>query len=348
MYHSVIRKQLLFTGIFSIAFFALFTNSSIVLAEQEKAKITGSVHMITDTAELPSNLKVQLIVLEETKQPTSISSNVDKNGNFEFVVNSNERYNYIPLLIYNGVRYLSEPQSLQFGNTSGNKKIHFDIYENTSNHSTISVEQTKITLMRLQRSNSTLTFRREDSIRQSDQYVYIGDGIGHTIQIPLFQNTVDARAEGEYLSEFQIEGKYLTTRMPLRPGLNKIITTHIVSYEKDEDSYLLSIINAFPNNLIQFEIPEDFVTRVDFKNSDSWIKNTTEVNNVPLQIFSKNIYIQQEKSTDITLVGLSGLNSSHVFTTATNSIVALLLSLTLISVIATIYYRKTYGKETKS
>ena len=93
MYHSVIRKQLLFTGIFSIAFFALFTNSSIVLAEQEKAKITGSVHMITDTAELPSNLKVQLIVLEETKQPTSISSNVDKNGNFEFVVNSNERYN---------------------------------------------------------------------------------------------------------------------------------------------------------------------------------------------------------------------------------------------------------------
>ena len=341
MYFSASKKLLLFSAISSIVIVALSTDISSVIAEEEKAKIVGTVHMITEKIDLPKNLEVQLIVLEETKQPSSITSSVDKNGNFEFMVNTSERYNYIPLLIHNGIRYLSKPQSIQFSGMPENKQIRFDIYQSTSNTSSIIIEQTKITLMKLQRSNTTLTFLREDSVRQNEQYVYIGNEIGYTIQIPLFENTLDASAEGEYFSEFKIEGNYLTTQMPIRPGLNKVITKHIVSYDKDQDHYLLSIINSFPSNVVLVEIPEGFVNKIKLENNDSWEKNTTEINNASLLIFSKDMYIKEGQSTNLTFVGLSGLNNPHIFASISNSILAIFISLILISVIGTVIYRKS-------
>ncbi len=113
----------LFIVFLSLAILALLTNSSIVAAETENSKISGTVNMLTDTFQLPKNLEIQLIVLEGTKQPSSISTIADQDGNFEFIVNANEKYHYIPLLIYEGVRYLSEPQSINFSKTSENKKI---------------------------------------------------------------------------------------------------------------------------------------------------------------------------------------------------------------------------------
>lgn len=345
MYLLRIKTQLLFATILSLAILALLTNSSIVAAETENSKISGTVHMLTDTFQLPKNLEIQLIVLEGTKQPSSISTIADQDGNFEFIVNANEKYNYIPLLIYEGVRYLSEPQSINFSNTSENKKIYFDIYQNTSNHSSIIIKQTTITLMKLQRSDSTLTFRREDLVHQDDQYVYIGEESGHTIQIPLFADTLNASAEGEYLSEFKIKGNYLTTQMPIRPGLNKILTTHIVSYDKNKDYYLLNIKNPFPSNLVLVEIPEDFISKIEFENSDSWTTKTTEINNVPLLIFSKDMYVEQNQNTHLTLIGLSGLNSPHIFTSVSNSILAIFISVILISTIVAIFYKVIYTDE---
>jgi len=340
MYFSASKKLLLLSTILSIVIVALSTNTSNVTAEEEKAKIVGTVHMITEKIDLPKNLEVQLIVLEETKQPSSISSSVDKNGNFEFMVNTSERYNYIPLLIHNGIRYLSKPQSIQFSSMSENKQIRFDIYQSTSNLSSIIIEQTKITLMRLQRSNTTLTLLREDSVRQNEQYIYTGNESGYTIRIPLFENTLDVSAEGEYFSEFKIEGNYLITQMPIRPGLNKVITKHIVSYDKDQDYYLLSIINSFPSNIILVEIPDGFVNKIEFENSDFWKKNTTEINNASLLIFSKDMYVKEGQITNLSFVGLSGLNNPHIFSSASNTILAIFISLILISIIGTISYRK--------
>ena len=340
MHLSTIKKQLLLPSVLSLAIIVLATDSSTAEAQQGKAKITGTVHMLTETIQLPKALEVQLIVLEETKQPSSVSSSVDKNGNFEFVVNSSEKYNYIPFLVYKGVRYFSDPQSIKFNNTSEAKKIHFNIYQSTSNHSSIIIEQTKVTLIGLQRSNSTLTLRREDSISQNNQYVYTGDESGNTIQIPLFSNTLNASAEGEYLSEFKIKGNYLNTQMPIRPGLNSVVTKHIVSYDKDKDYYSLNVKNIFPSNRILVEIPEDFVNKIEFEDNDSWRKKVIEINNIPLLSFSQDMYVKQNQNINITFIGLSGLNSPHIFTSTLNIALAICLSLILISAIATSLYRK--------
>ena len=57
------------------------------------------------------------------------------------------------------------------------------------------------------------------------------------------------------------------------------------------------------------------------------------------------MYVEQNQNTHLTLIGLSGLNSPHIFTAVSNSILAIFISVILISTIVAIFYKVIYTDE---
>ncbi|MBT5773487.1 MAG: hypothetical protein HOH95_03825 [Dehalococcoidia bacterium] len=310
------------------------------LAQQPQATISGAITLGTPGDTLPAGIELQLIVLEESLAPTSIRQQADANGTFTFEVDPDPRFNYVPFLIYEGVRYFSTPSSIRFDGTTSSATAAFEVYSTTTEAPDLSIEATTVIAVALERSTSTLTLIREDLINRDELTVYVGGDDAVTLRIPVPDRTIDAGGLEDDDPDFSFEGGTVNVSLPLRPGPNSIVTRYTVGYDAVEDMYRLRITSPLPTGHIEARAPESFVNKLDPRGDDARRAADTEFEGDPILVVERIGPATPGQSLVVDLIGLSGARPAHILTTPRGAVSGSLLALIVISGLAVALARR--------
>lgn len=310
------------------------------LAQQSQATISGTITLGTPSDTLPAGIELQLIILEQSQTPTSARQQADANGAFTFEVDPAPRFNYVPFLIYEGVRYFSTPSSIRFDDTTSSASVAFEVYSTTTEAPNLSIETTTVIAVALERSASTLTLIREDLIVRDELTVYVGNDDAVTLRIPVPDGTIDAGGLEDDDPDFSFEGGTVNVSLPLRPGPNSIVTRYTVGYDAAQDMYRLRITSPLATNHIEARAPENFVNKLQPRSDDARRAADTDFEGDPILVVERIGPATPGQGLVVDLVGLSGASSAHILTTTTGAIVGSIFALAVISALAVALARR--------
>ena len=303
-------------------------------AQHPQGTISGSVRLATPGATLPEGVELQLIILEESQDPTSISQQTDASGAFSFEVDTDPRFNYVPFLLHEGVRYFSTPSSVRFDSATSSATVDFEVYSTTSEAPDLSIESTTVIAVALERSTSTITLIREDLINRDELTVFVGGADGITLRIPVPDGTIDAGGIDEGDTDFSFEGGTINVSLPLRPGLNSVVTRYTVGYDAAEDMYRLRVTSPLTTDHIEARVPGRFVSKLEPQSDDARRAADTEFEGDPILVVERIGAATPGKGLVVDLAGLSGTRPAHVFTSTPGALIGSLLALVVIGGLA--------------
>jgi hypothetical protein len=312
-------------------------------AQQPQATISGTVTLATPGDTLNADIKVQLIILEESQDITSSSHPADTSGAFTFEVNPDPRFTYIPFLIYEAVRYLSDP--IRFDDPPSSATVAFEVYSTTTEAPTLTIAETSVFAVALERSTSTITLVREDLIDRDELTVYVGGDDGVTLRIPVPDGTIDAGALEVDDPYFSFQGGTVNVSLPLRPGLNSVVTRYTVGYDAVEDMYRLRITSPLHTDHIEARVPQGFVSKFEPRGDDVRRAADTEFEGEPIFVVERIGSATPGNGLVVDLVGLSASTPPHIFTTTRGAVIGSLLALIVIPVLAVTLARRQSGTE---
>ena len=304
------------------------------LAQQPQGTISGTITLETPGDTLPAGIELQLIILEESQAPTSAQQQADPSGAFTFQVDPDPRLNYVPFLIYEGVRYFSTPSSIRFDDTTSSASIAFEVYSTTTEAPNLSIEATTVIAVALERSTSTLTLIREDLIVRDELTVYVGGDDAVTLRIPVPDGTIDAGGLEVDDPDFSFEGGTVNVSLPLRPGPNSIVTRYTVGYDAAEDMYRLRITSPLTASHIEARAPENFVSKLEPRGDDARRAADADFEGDTILVVERIGPATPGQGLVVDFVGLSGARSAHILTTTTGAVVGSILALAIISALA--------------
>lgn len=307
-------------------------------AQQAQAIVSGTITLATPGDTLPAGVEVQLVILDDSQDITNISQQADARGAFTFEVDSDPRLSYIPFLLYEGVRYLADP--IRFDASTTTATVPFEVFSATTDASDLSIETTRVVAVELERSTSTITFLREDVINRTEATVYVGGEDGVTLRIPTPDGTIAAGGLEQDDPDFSFEGGTVNVSIPLRPGVNAIVTRYTVGYDAVEDMYRLRITSPLPTNRIEARVSDRFVSKLEPRAEDARrIQNETFDGETVLGV-ERIGPTSPGQGLIVELHGLSGLTPDHVLTTTTGALVGSLLALATIAGLAVALARR--------
>jgi hypothetical protein len=301
-------------------------------AQQAQATISGTISLATPGDTLPAGVEVQLIALDQDQDITSVSQQADAGGAFTFEVDADARFSYIPFLIYEGVRYLSDP--IRFDASTTTATVAFEVYSTTTEAPDLSIESTIMVAVSLQRSTSSIVLLREDIIERDELTVYVGGEDGVTLRIPVPDRTTAAGGVDEDDPDFSFEGGTVNVSIPLRPGRNSIVTSYTVGYDAIEDMYRLRITSPLPTDDIEARVPDAFVSSFEPQTDGAQRTADSEFEGETILAIERIGPATPGQGLVVNLEGLSGAAPAHVFTTTTGAIVGSLLALATIAALA--------------
>jgi hypothetical protein len=304
------------------------------LAQQPHATISGTITLATPGDTLSTGIEPQLIILEESQAPTSAQQQADISGAFTFAVDPDPRFNYVPFLIYEGVRYFSTPSSIRFDDATSSTTVAFEVYSTTTAAPDLSIEATTVIVVALDRSASTLTLVREDLINREELTVYVGGDDSVTLRIPVPDGTIDAGGLEDDDPDFSFEGGTVNVSLPLHTGPNSIVTRYIVGYDAAEDMYRLRITSPLPTSHIEARSPESFVSKIEPRGDDARRAADTDFEGDPILVVELISPAAPGQGLVVDLVGLSGARPAHILTTTRGAVSGSLFALIVIGGLA--------------
>ena len=307
-------------------------------AQQPQVTISGAVTLATPGDTLPAGIEVQVIILEESQDITSVSHPADASGAFTFEVDPDPRFTYIPFLLYEGVRYLSDP--IRFVDSTSSATIAFEVYSTTTEAPALTIAETTVFAVALERSTSTITLVREDLINRDELTVYVGGDDGVTLRIPVPDGTIDAGGLEQDDTAFSFQGGTVNVSLPLRPGLNSVVTRYTVGYDAAEDMYRLRITSPLPTDHIEARVPQSFVSKFEPRGDDARRAADTEFEDEPILVVERIGSATPGNGLVVDLVGLSGAAPPHILTTTRGAVIGSLLALIVIAGLAVTLVRR--------
>jgi hypothetical protein len=301
-------------------------------AQQPQANISGAVTLATPGDTFPAGIEVQLIILEESHDITSASHPVDTSGAFIFEVDPDPRFTYIPSLLYEAVRYLSDP--IRFDDSTSSATVAFEVYSTTTEAPSLTIAETSVFAVAFERSTSTITLVREDLINRDELTVYVGGDDGVTLRIPVPDGTIDAGGLKADDPDFSFQGGTVNVSLPLRPGLNSVVTRYTVGYDAAEDMYRLRITSPLPTDHIEARVPQSFVSKFEPQSDDARRAADTEFEGEPILVVERIGSATPGNGLVVDLVGLSGAAPPHILTTTRGAVIGSLLALIVIAGLA--------------
>ncbi|MYH40668.1 MAG: hypothetical protein F4150_02605 [Chloroflexi bacterium] len=178
-------------------------------------------------------------------------------GRAEFSVPTDPMLTHVPRVKYRGVQYFGEPVLLS--PELPHAEVSVRVYETASEPPPLSVRETAVTVIALDRAAAQLTLVREDLVENPSDRVYVGSGpAGATLRLPLPERTLDASGLGEEGS-YRLGAGTLDASVPLRPGVTSVVTTYTVGYDPGRDDYRLRVTAPLPTGRVEVLVPERFV-----------------------------------------------------------------------------------------
>ena len=213
----------------------------------------------TAGAGLSGEVEVELITLGEASS-IAVASAPARGGRAEFPVPTDPMLTHVPRVWYRGVQYFGDPVLLSPGLPDA--RVSVRVYETASEAPPLSVRETTVTVIALDRAASRLTLVREDLVENPTDRVYVGRGSpGVTLRIPLPERTLDASGLGEEGS-YRLGSGTLDASLPLRPGVTSVVTTYTVGYDPARDGYRLRVTASLPTGRVEALVPERFVEAI--------------------------------------------------------------------------------------
>jgi len=237
------------------------------------------------------------------------------------------------------VRYFSDPSSVRFDNSTPSASIAFEVYSTTTEAPELSIETTTVIAVSLERSNSTITLIREDEINRNEPTVFVGGEDGVTLRIPVPDGTIDAGGMEADDPNFRFESGTVNSSVPIRPGLNSIVTSYTVGYDALQDMYRLRVTSPLPTDQIEARVPERFVSRLDPFDDARRIADTEFEGETILKIELTGP-VTPGKGLVVDLIGLSGAAPDHVLTSTLGAVSGFLFSLIVIVSVALTFARR--------
>lgn len=246
----------------AVAVLGALVAGSAAAQDAPQGRITGELVAGTEGAMLSDDLTLDFIVLEDTEVGGTVAATVEDGGAFSLDVPVDPDRRYVPRVVYQGVSYFGQPVVVTEEQPEVVAMIP-PVYETTSETPDLSIGETVVTVVALDRSTGELGFIREDFVLNPSDMVYVGGEDGVTLRLPTAERTVDALGENTDGS-FALEEGILTTTVPIRAeGGTSIVTRYLVTYDVTEDQYELRVTTPVAAERLVVRVPEDYVRNLE-------------------------------------------------------------------------------------
>ena len=303
----------------------LVGSSSVTEAQQANPEpdgvISGSVVAGTPGDDLAGGVVVQLLVPQGDGEPLVMSQDLAPDGTFSFEVEADPLLTYLPVARYQGVIYFGN--AVLLSEELPTATVGFEVYSTTEDGSTLEIELVSVTVLAIDRAAGELTLIREDLVRQSAPYVYLGDANGVVLRVPVPDGTVAAggipAADGEY--EF-VGGVVVVSESEIRPGVTSVVTQYTVRYDTGEDRYRLRLTTPLAADRIEVRVPERFVREIEPGDEATALADSVDFNGEELLV-AERVDAGPGDGLVLDLDGLSGVElSTHPFTSQPGAAIA--------------------------
>ena len=235
---------------------ALMTSPALAQPPDEGV-VRGKVTMLSAGAALEGTLEVELIVLEGSKVTSAVKAPVS-DGAYEARVPTTAGRTYIPRINYQRVDYFGDPVRLSPTEKAATRD--FAVYATTDRADTLSLIQTIVTVVGLDRTKGEMGLLREDVVSVSGDRVYTGGASGVTLRLPAPEGTTEASDED---SGGTFANGVMAVTTPIRPGeASSIITSYLVKYDPAQDRYRLRVTVPIPAQSVVARVPREFARKV--------------------------------------------------------------------------------------
>lgn len=220
-------------------------------------EITGTATMGTASETLATGVTVELIELSEAGV-TSQRTELGEDGRYTFTADVEPTTRYIPRVEYEGVQYLGAPVILD-ADASTVEVEPIVVYATTDAAPELTIQETVMTAIALDRTLGQIGFVREDVIANPSDRAFVGGNDRTTLRIPAPEATLDAAGENAD-GQFALVDGILTTTTPIHAlGSTSIITRFLVEYDVTEDRYVLRVTVPVAADRITLRVPRGYV-----------------------------------------------------------------------------------------
>ncbi|MCB9490990.1 MAG: hypothetical protein H6674_02855 [Dehalococcoidia bacterium] len=280
-------------------------------AAQEQApadtvgRISGEVNLGTEGATLDGDLTVDFIVLVGSEVGGTVDATV--NGASFFVeVPLDDTRRYVPRVVYQGVPYFGAPVAVTADAPEATAELP-TIYATTSEAPALTIGDTVVTVIALDRGTGQLGFVREDLVMNPADRVFVGDANGVTLRLPAPDSTLDAAGENAD-GTFRLADGVLTSTVPLRAEeATSIVTRYLVTYDIAKDEYLLRVTTPLAADRLVVRVPETYVRNLEVVGDgvigEPDVLQLGDSDPIPL----RTAYLENAKPGDSLIVRLDGL-----------------------------------------
>lgn len=223
----------------------------------DEGVVRGTVTMASAGASLDGTVEVELIILEDSQVTGTVKVPVS-NGVYEARVPTTAARAYVPRLTYQRVEYFGDP--VRFTATERAATRDFAVYATTDRADVVSLLQTIVTIVGLDREQGEIGVLREDVVSVSGDRVYTGGASGVTLRLPAPEGTADATEED---GRGTFANGVLAVTTPIRPGeATSIITSYLVKYDPAHDRYRLRVTVPILAQSVVARVPREFARKV--------------------------------------------------------------------------------------
>ncbi len=278
---------LVLTTILAAVLPALGSGAAHAQTEGEpQGRITGEVVLGTEGATLGDDLTVDLIVLVGSEIGGTVPATLE-GARFSVEVPLDPDRRYIARALYQGVSYLGAPVAV----TEDGPDIVVElppIYETTTETPDLSIDETVVTAVALDRATGEIGLIREDLVLNPSDRVYLGAS-GVTLRIPTPERTTDALGENVD-GAFVLDEGILTTTTPIRAlGGTSIVTRYLVTYDVTDDEYVVRITTPLPADRLVLRVPASYIRSAEVLSAgtegEGDVFEVADGDDVPLRTF---------------------------------------------------------------
>jgi len=318
--------------VLGLALSLALTQSLAGAQEAGEGRISGSVVMATSGAELAAGAEIELIELSGTGV-SSRRTVVASDGTYAFAVPIDPDTRFIPRVEYQGVQYFGAPIILTAATPTADADP-ITVYEATDATPELTIRETVMTAVALDRREGQIGFIREDLVVNPTDRAYIGASGRITLRIPAPEATLDAAGENAD-GQFALQDGILTTTTPIRAlDETAIITRFLVDYDVIEDRYTLRVTVPVAAEQVIVRIPQDYVRRIQLEGEAQRGPDETITASSGESVTLDTFIIQDARPGDSLVLTLDGLaiqvNRNPIAETPGN-IVAPLVALALLA-----------------
>ena len=229
-------------------------------AQTSEGRISGAVTPGTAGASVPDGLEVTLLALDGATV-TPVAQTTLEDGRYEFEVPADGRLTFIPLMSYQGIRYLGDAVILTPEEQTA--EHDFVVFETTSERPDLTISSTSATLLAIDRGLGELLIVRDDIVENPTDRIYIGGEDGVTVTLPVLDGTIEATGEDAGDGDYRHDGQVIQAAIPLRPGATLLRTQYLVAYDLAEDDYRVRLTAPVATELMELRVPPRFVRGLD-------------------------------------------------------------------------------------